>query len=66
MNLAVINLLPLPALDGGRLILELFASRGHSRIPKSVVARVNQIGFLLLIALMLFVTWGDIARLAGS
>ncbi len=63
VNLAVINLLPFPALDGGRLILELFAREGRSRIPKRVVGAVNQIGFLILILLMLFVTYHDIARL---
>ncbi len=66
VNLAVINLLPFPALDGGRLILELFASRGRSRIPKRVVAAVNQIGFLLLILLMIYVTYHDISRLFTS
>ncbi len=63
VNLAVINLLPFPALDGGRLIMELFAKDGRSRIPKRVVAAVNQTGFLILILLMLFVTYHDIARL---
>jgi len=63
VNLAVINLLPFPALDGGRLIMELFASEGKSRIPAKVVAAVNQIGFVLLIILMLYVTYHDIVRL---
>ena len=63
VNLAVINLLPFPALDGGRFVMELFASNGTSRIPKRVVAMVNQIGFLLLILLMLVVTCHDIRHL---
>ncbi len=63
VNLAVINLLPFPALDGGRLILELFATKGESRIPKRVVSVVNQVGFLILILLMLYVTYHDIVRL---
>lgn len=63
INLAVINLLPFPALDGGRLILELFASKGKSRIPAKVVSVVNQVGFLVLILLMLFVTYHDIRHL---
>lgn len=63
VNLAVINLLPFPALDGGRLILELFASKGKSRIPMRVVSAINQVGFVLLILLMLYVTYKDIAKL---
>lgn len=64
--LAVINLLPFPALDGGRLILELFASSdGRSRIPARVVAAINQVGFILLILIMLYVTYRDIAKLVA-
>jgi len=63
INLAVINLLPFPALDGGRLILELFAKKGRSKIPARVVGAVNQAGFLLLILLMLYVTYHDIRHL---
>ena len=63
LNLAVINLLPFPALDGGRLLLELFTVEGRSRIPKRVVNGINQAGFILLILLMLYVTYHDIARL---
>ena len=63
VNLAVVNLLPFPALDGGRLILECFASKGKSRIPKKAVNWVNQIGFLILIAFMLYVTYHDILHL---
>jgi regulator of sigma E protease len=63
VNLAVINLLPFPALDGGRMVMELFAAKGKSRIPKRVVEAVNGVGFLLLILLMLYVTFHDIRRL---
>ena len=63
VNLAVINLLPFPALDGGRLILELFTTDGKSRISKRAVALINQTGFILLILLMIYVTYHDIARL---
>jgi regulator of sigma E protease len=63
VNLAVINLLPFPALDGGRFILEIFSSKGRSRIPERAVSIANQTGFVLLIALMLYVTYNDIVRL---
>ena len=65
INLAIINLIPFPALDGGRLILiAVEAVRGVS-LPSAFISRYNLIGFLLLIGLMLAVTWNDIARLIG-
>ena len=60
VNLAVVNLLPFPALDGGRMILELFSSKGHNKISSKIVSAINQIGFLLLIILMIWVTYHDI------
>ena len=65
VNLAVINLLPFPALDGGRLILELFSRKGKSKIPVRVVSAVNQVGFLVLIIFMLYVTYQDIRHLVA-
>jgi regulator of sigma E protease len=63
VNLAVINLFPFPALDGGRFILEFFSYGGRSRINLKVVSVINQVGFLLLIAIMLYATYHDIAKL---
>jgi regulator of sigma E protease len=60
VNLAVVNLLPFPALDGGRMVLEFFTTKGKSKISPRVIAGINQIGFLLLIILMLWVTYHDI------
>ena len=65
-NLGVVNLLPLPALDGGRLvfmIIELF--RGKP-IAKEKEAMVHFIGFVLLMLLMVFVFYNDITRLFRS
>lgn len=64
INLAVINLFPFPALDGGRFILELFSKNGRSRINPKVVRIINQASFALLILLMMYVTYHDIVRLA--
>lgn len=63
LNLAVINMLPVPALDGGRLVF--VAIEAITRRPISPVwsGRVNLIGFGLLMLLMVVVTWNDIARL---
>jgi regulator of sigma E protease len=60
VNLAIFNLLPLPALDGGRLLFLLFeAVRGRPMDPKKE-GFVHFIGFALLMLLMLIVTWNDI------
>ena len=60
VNLAIFNLLPLPALDGGRLIFLLVeAIRGRPVDPKKE-GFVHFIGFALLMILMLIVTWNDI------
>lgn len=63
VNLAVINLLPFPALDGGRLLFVLIEVIKGSRINPVWVMRLNTIGFFLLIALMIAVTWSDISKL---
>lgn len=63
VNLAVINLLPFPALDGGRFILECFSKNGVSRIPEKVISAVNKFGFMLLILIMVYVTYKDIAKI---
>lgn len=63
LNLAVINLIPFPALDGGRLLFLAIESVKGSRIKPQIVNAVNLVGFVLLILLMLAVTYGDILRL---
>jgi regulator of sigma E protease len=63
LNLAVINVLPFPALDGGRLLFVLIEAVKGSPIPARYAGSLNMIGFALLILLMVLVTWNDIARL---
>lgn len=62
VNLAVANLLPFPALDGGRLFLLVIEKIKGSPVPKKVEALLNGLGFALLILLMLLVTVRDISR----
>lgn len=62
LSLAVLNILPFPALDGGRLIFvlsELFVKPGNRRVE----AMVNAIGFAVLLLLILIVTLYDVFRL---
>jgi len=60
INLALINVLPIPALDGGRLVFVLIEWVTRKRIPDGVAESVNGIGFLLLILLMVVVTASDL------
>lgn len=63
INLAVINLLPFPALDGGRLFFILIEWIKRSPIKPEIANAANGIGFLLLIALMTFVTFHDVVNI---
>jgi regulator of sigma E protease len=63
INLAVINLLPFPALDGGRFLLIVVEKIKGSPLPKKFEAYANGIGFLLLVLLMIVITARDIGRL---
>lgn len=63
VNLAIINLIPIPALDGGRLLIlgiEVVMRRGAPRLAVQVL---NALGIALIIMLMLVVTYQDIVRL---
>ena len=63
INLAVINLIPFPALDGGRLLFLLIEKIKGSRINPKFANRANMIGFSILILLMALVTLHDVIKL---
>ena len=63
INLAVINLIPFPALDGGRLLFVLIEAIKGSRINPKVSNALNSVGFALLLLLMVVVTFQDIFRI---
>ena len=63
INLAIINLIPFPALDGGRLLFLFIEFLKGSPIPPIFTNVANTIGFILLILLLLFVTYNDILRI---
>lgn len=62
-NLGVMNLLPLPALDGGRLVFLIVEAIRGKRVPPEKEGIVHGIGMILLLALMAFVLFNDIKRL---
>lgn len=63
LNLAVINILPFPALDGGRILFLLVEKIKGKPVRRDIEAVAHNIGFILLIALIIFVTYKDIIRL---
>ncbi len=63
LNLAVINLLPFPALDGGRLVFVAIEAVTKKTIPAVWAGRINLVGFAILMLLMIAVTYNDIVRL---
>ncbi len=62
LNLAVLNILPFPALDGGRLLFLLLEKIKGKPVKREVEAAVHNLGFLLLMILVLFITFKDIVR----
>lgn len=62
-NLGVMNLLPLPALDGGRLLFLIFEAIFRKPVPRNLEAAVHTLGLLMLMALMVFVMYQDIAKI---
>lgn len=63
INLAIINILPFPALDGGRLVFVAIESIIKRPIPYAFANAVNLIGFVLLLGLMLVITVSDVLKL---
>ena len=63
VNLAIMNMLPLPALDGGRIIFVLISGITGKKISEKVETAVNMFGFSLLILLMILVTFSDVIKL---
>lgn len=63
LNLAVINMLPIPALDGGRLLFVIYEAIVGKAVNPIWSGRLNLIGFAFLMLLMIAVTYNDIVRL---
>jgi regulator of sigma E protease len=63
LNLAVLNLVPFPALDGGRILFVIIEAVIRRPITPKIANTINAVGFGLLIFFMLFVTYKDIVKL---
>lgn len=62
-NLGVMNLLPIPALDGGRLLIYIIEAITRKQIPKDKEGMIHFIGFIILMALMVFLVFNDVRKL---
>ena len=63
MDLAIVNFLPIPALDGGHVMFLIIEKIRGKRVPDKVIEKIANISFLLLIALMIFVIFNDVYAL---
>ncbi len=63
INLGILNLLPIPVLDGGHIALSVPEMLTGTPLSQSIVERANRIGLALLLGLLVFVTYNDLLRL---
>ncbi|MEP6694149.1 MAG: M50 family metallopeptidase [Chloroflexota bacterium] len=66
VNLAVLNIVPFPGLDGGRLFFVLVAGIFRKRFSPQVEAAIHAVGFVLLLLLLVVVSIADIRRVVGG
>lgn len=66
VNLAMMNVLPLPALDGGRVVFLAYEVIARKKAPAKLEMLVNNIGMLVLLMLMLLITVNDVMRLVSK
>jgi regulator of sigma E protease len=66
INLAVLNVLPFPPLDGGRIAVTLLEGARRRRLGREREALIYATGFVMLLLLVVLITIQDIQRLPGS
>ena len=66
MNLAILNILPIPALDGGHLMFLLIEKIIGKPLDEKVIEKISTIFFTLLIILMVFIVFNDITMIVGK
>ena len=65
LNLGLVNLLPLPALDGGHLVFAVIEMVTGKRVNPEIEGYIHTVGFFLLMALFVYITYLDIIRFGG-
>ncbi|MDD4005435.1 MAG: RIP metalloprotease RseP, partial [Elusimicrobiaceae bacterium] len=64
--IGLFNLFPIPMLDGGTIVLFLWEGISRRKITEKLLERVNSVGMVLLVCLLVFATYSDIARIRKS
>ena len=62
-NIGIMNLLPIPALDGGKLVLNIIEGIRKKPLKEEYESYITIAGAVFLIILMILVTWNDISKL---
>ena len=65
LNLAIINIIPFPALDGGKILFLIIEKIKGSPVNQKIENIIHNFGFLLLILLIVVVTYRDVLRFGG-
>jgi regulator of sigma E protease len=63
LNLAIVNILPVPALDGGRLLFILIEGVFHKKVDQKIEGYAHMIGMIVLLGLILLITLHDLFRI---
>lgn len=63
INLGVLNILPFPAFDGGRVLFVLIEAITHKKVDPKIEGYFHSIGFILIMLLMVYITFQDVLRL---
>jgi len=66
LNLAIVNILPFPALDGGRLLFVVIEGTTGRKIKAAWERLVHQIGMVILLSLLVLVTINDLVRILSK
>ena len=62
INLGIVNLIPIPALDGGKILMNLIEIVRRKPLKQETETYVTLVGVVIMIILMIAVTWNDIMR----
>ncbi len=62
INIGIFNLIPIPALDGGKIVLNIIEAIRRKPLKQEIETYVTLVGVVIMVVLMLAVTWNDIMR----
>ena len=62
INIGIFNLIPIPALDGGKILLNIIEAIRRKPLKQEIETYVTLVGVVIMVVLMIAVTWNDIMR----